>query len=325
MYTFPIQLFIDSTGKVKTSLTGTTYYTAGNRISLKRGDNVTFEVQFLTRGTNTPFRLPGGSVIQVAMKQLGAYSTSTAYAVYATTSATPATDSTPYTLSAAVSGSTLNALFAGQTEAPYVDLMFELSWSEDGTNWCSTYDPIQARVYNEVIATATAVPPTVSALSLSPSYVDSFVLAKNASQDKIVDLQPIYGLKLGDIAQFKVTLGMSPRKVGVLANYDSNCLVEAEFLAVIDLSDIGNYNTLANVGTLKATTIYGTNAADCGLFTLATVAGGLAVENVVFKQSTALKFTFANADSTPTRAVDLHSVVCFLKVELIGKHYDWID
>jgi len=325
MYTFPIQLFVDSTARVKTTQTGANYYNVGNKLSLKKGDTVSFEVKFLTRGTNTPFRLPNGSLVQIAMKELNAYSTSTPYAVFASTAATPATDAAPYELTAPISGATLNALFAGATAPAYVDLMFELSWSEDGTNWCSTYEPIQARVYNEVIATATAVPPTLSALNVTPSYVDSFVLAKNASQDKIVDFQPIYGLKLGDIAQFKVTLGMSPRKVGALLNYDSDCLVEAEFLAVIDLSETGNYNTLANVGTLKATTIYGANAANCGLFTLATVAGGLAVENAVFKQSTALKFTFENADSDPTRTVDIRDVVCFLKVELIGKHYDWID
>lgn len=325
MYTYPIQLFVDSTARVRTTQTGATYYTANNKLSLKKGDTVSFEVKFLTRDTNAPFRLPNGSLVQIAMKELNAYSTSTPYAVFASTSENSATATAPYVLTAPISGATLNALFAAATSPAYVDLMFELSWSDDGTNWCSTYEPIQVRVYNEVIATATAVPPTVSALSLSPSYVDSFVLAKDSVQDKIVDLQPIYGLKLGDIAQFKVTLGMSPRKVGNLLNYDSDCLVEAEFLAVIDLSDTGNYNTLANVGTLKATTIYGTNAANCGLFTLATVAGGLSVENAVFKQSTALKFTFTNADSTPTRTVDIRDVVCFLKVELIGKHYDWID
>jgi hypothetical protein len=325
MYTFPIQLFVDSTGKVKTTITGPTYYSAGNRISLKRGDSVTFEVQFLTRGTNTPFRLPAGSVLQVAMKQLGAYSTSTAYAVHATTSATPATDSAPYVLTTEVSGATLTALFTGQTELAYVDLMFELSWSEDGTNWCSTYDPIQARVYNEVIATATSVPPTVSALSLSPTYNNSFIIQEDTTEEFVVDLQPVFGLKLGDIAQFKVTLGMTPRKPGVLLNYNAQCLVEADFFACIDLSDTGNYNSLATVGVLKATNVSGSNAQNCGLFTLALEGGGLAVQNTVFLQSTALKFTFDSADSDPTRTVALRDIVCFLKVELVGKHFNYID
>lgn len=325
MYTFPIQLFVDSTGRVKTTLTGATYYGATNRISLKRGDTAAFEVKFLTRGTNTPFRLPNGSLVQIAMKQLNAYAPSTAYAVFASTSTTPASDSDPYTLTAPISGATLNALFTAGTEPAYIDLMFELSWSEDGTNWCSTYEPIQARVYNEVISAATSVPPTVSALSLSPSYNHSFLLAKDATQELPVDMQPIFGLKLGDIAQFKVTLGMSPRKTGVLANYDSDCLVQAEFVACVDLSDVGNYNSLANVGVLKSTTRYGANADNCGLFTLNVTAGGLATENAVFKQSTALKFVFTSTDSTPTRTVDLYDIVCFLKVELLGKHYNWID
>jgi hypothetical protein len=325
MYTFPIQLFVDSTGRVKTTLTGSAYYGSSSRISLKRGDTAAFEVKFLTRGTNTPFRLPNGSLVQIAMKQLNSYATSTAYAVFASTAATPATDSAPYVLTAPISGATLNALFTAATEPAYVDLMFELSWSEDGTNWCSTYEPIQARVYNEVIAPATSVPPTISALSLSPSYNHSFLLAKDGTQELPVDMQPIFGLKLGDISQFKVTLAMCPRKVGVSANYDSDCLVEAEFLACVDLSDVGNYNTLANVGVLKSTTRYGTNADNCGLFTLNVVPGGLATENAVFKQSTALKFVFTSTDSSPTRTVDLYDVVCFLKVELIGKHYNWID
>lgn len=321
MYTYPIQLFVDSTARVRTTQTGATYYTANNRLSVKKGDTVSFEVKFLTRDTNAPFRLPNGSLVQIAMKELNAYSTLTPYAVFAYTSENSATATAPYVLTAPISGTTLNALFAAATSPAYVDLMFELSWSDDGANWCSTYEPIQVRVYNEVIATATAVPPTVSALSLSPSYFDSFLMAKDATEYKRLDLQPIYGLKAGDIAQFKVTLGMSPRKVGVASNYDSDCLVEAEFLAVIDLSQTGNYNTLANIGNLKATTIYGSNAANCGLFTLLAEAGGLSVENPVFKNSTALSFTFTNADSTPTRTVDIRDVVSFLKVELIGKHY----
>lgn len=325
MYTFPIQLFVDSTGRVKNSQTGATYYTASNRISLKRGDTASFEVKFLSRGTNTPFRLPSGSLLQIAMKQLNAYNSSTPYAVFSSTADTPATDAAPYVLEAPISGATLSALFTGATEPGYVDLMFELSWSEDGTNWCSVYEPIQARVYNEVIAPATSVPPTISALSLSPSYAHSFRMQEDTVQELPIDLQPIFGLKLGDIAQFKITMGMTPRKVGVLANYDADCIVSSEFIACVDLSDVGNYDSLADIGVLKATDTYGTNADNCGVFELELEAGGLATQNPVFKQSTAMKFTFTSSDSTPTRTVLLHDIVCFLKVELIGKHYNWID
>lgn len=329
MATFPIQLFVDSTNKVKSTQSGATYYNTNNRLLFKRGDSASFEVKFLNRTANAPFRLTSGAIVQVAMKQLNAYGSATPYAVFGSTSNTPATDSDPYVISVDILGATLSALFTGATEPSYVDLMFELSWSEDsGASWNSTCEPIVARIYNEVISTATNVPPIISALSLTTSYNHSFRLQKDQSQTIAVDLQPLYGLKLGDIAQYKITMGMTPRKTGVAADYNAKCLVQAEFYATVDLSDVGNYDNvldLPTIGTLKALTKYGTNAENCGDFSLSVTGGGLSTANAVFKQAAALSFAFGSTDTTPTRTVDLYDIVCFFNVQLVGKHYNWID
>ena len=324
MPTFPIQLFVESTGRVKNSLTGSVYYNTVNRIAMKRGDTVGFEVKFLQRGTSTPFLLPAGSVLNIAMKELNAYAPSTPYCCFSTTSGTPSDANTPYTLDLAVSGGVLDSLFTTPTQA-FVDLMFELSWSEDGTNWNSTSEPIQVRVYNEVVSPAVAIPPTTSSLSLANSYRYSFLLPKNQGQEVNIDVQSIFGLKLGDIAQFKITMGMTPRKIGVAADYSAQCVILREFLACVDISDVGNYNEIPTFGELTPQIAVGTNAQNCGVFNLDMTGGDLPTPNVVFGQSTGLAFWYESVDSDPTRVVDLYDVVCFLNVVQIGVHNNWID
>jgi hypothetical protein len=153
MATYPTQLFIESTGKVKTTLTGAVYYTATNRITLKRGDSASFEVKFLTRGTNTPFLLTAGSKVQIAMKQSDGYGSDILYCAFGQSSADPATAADPYVVPVTLSSSALNTLFTnGEVERAFVDVMFEVSWSEDSdATWNSTTDPVVVRLYNEVV------------------------------------------------------------------------------------------------------------------------------------------------------------------------------
>ena len=153
MATFPTQLFIESTGKVKTTLTGGSFFSTTNRIGLKRGDNAKFQIKFLTPGTNTPFKLTAGSTVQVAMKEAGKYASTTGYCAFGSTSTTPTADTDPYEVLVVLDSNALDALFVnGDTENAYVDVMFEVSWTEDsGATWNSTSEPIVARIYNEVI------------------------------------------------------------------------------------------------------------------------------------------------------------------------------
>lgn len=324
MPTFPIQLFVESTGKLRNSLTGSSYYNTSNRIQIKRGDYVSFEVKFLQRGTNTPFLLPAGSTLNIAMKALQAFSSEVPYCAFATTSATPVNSDAGYALSLTASGATLDALFTGST-IPFVDVMFELSWTEDGTNWSSTSEPVQVRIYNEVITPSTLVPPSVSNLSLANIYTQTFRIQKDTGQEVHVDTQPLFGLKLGDIAQFKITMGMTPRKVGVAVDYNAKCVITKEMYACVDLSDVGNYTEVPVVGQLIAQTALGANALNCGLFDLDAEGGSLPTPNAVFGQSTALNFWYESTDSDPTREVELLDIVCFLKIELVGLHNNWID
>ena len=324
MSTFPIQLFVESTGKLRTSLTGSVYYNTTNRISIKRGDTVSFEVKFLQRGTSTPFLLSPSTVLNIAMKPLESYSPAIPYCCFATSNGSPNAADTPYSLDLTISGGAVDTLFTSSSQA-FADVMFELSWTEDGTNWNSTSEPVQARIYNEVVTPAVSVPPSISALSLANSYKYDFLLSKDQGQEVHVDTQPIFGLKLGDIAQFKVTMGMTPRKVGVAADYNAQCVILREFIACVDISDVGNYTEVPTYGELTAQKAVGTNAENCGVFNLDMEGGGLPTPNTIFGQSTGLNFWFENVDSNPTRTVDLHDVVCFLKLELVGLHNNWID
>jgi hypothetical protein len=82
---------------------------------------------------------------------------------------------------------------------------------------------------------------------------------------------------------------------------------------------------LPTVGQLKAATKFGTNADNCGDFAITVTGGGLTTPNAVFKQAAALSITFESTDSAPTRTVDLHDIVCFVKIEQVAKHNNWID
>lgn len=155
MATFPVQLFIESTGKVKTTQTGGTYYSDINRILLKRGDSASFEVKFLQPGTNTVLPLtPTTSKVQIAMKEAGGYGSSVYYCAFGQSSADPDPDTDPYVVPVVVASSALSTLFAieGGGEKAYVDVMFEVSWTEDSeATWNSTTAPIVARIYNEIV------------------------------------------------------------------------------------------------------------------------------------------------------------------------------
>jgi hypothetical protein len=157
MATFPVKLFIESTGKVKTTQTGGTYYSELNRIPLKRGDSASFEVLFLEPGTNTALPLTATtSKVQIAMKEAGGYGSSIYYCAFGQSSADPDPTSDPYVVPVVIASSALSALFAidGGGEKAYVDVMFEVSWTEDSqTTWNSTTAPIVARIYNEVVKT----------------------------------------------------------------------------------------------------------------------------------------------------------------------------
>ena len=326
MSTFPIQLFVESTGRLRTSLTGSVYYNTTNRIQIKRGDTVSFEVKFLQRGTSTPFFLAPGATLNVAMKALESYSSSVPYCCFATTTGIPGgtPSDSAYTLELTASGATLNALFTSSSQA-FVDVMFELSWTEDGTNWNSTSEPVQVRIYNEVVTPAVLIPPSVSSLSLAKTYTQSFRIQKNTGQEVHIDTQPIFGLKLGDIAQFKITMSMTPRKVGVAANYNAQAAIYQEVFACVDLSDVGNYDELPVMQLLGSKSFLGTNSESCGLFNLEFAGGALPTPNAVYGQSTGLDLWYESVDSDPTRTIDLYDVVCFLQIELIGLHNNWID
>lgn len=153
MPNYLIPLYVDRLGRARKNRTFPASYTATDRVVLKRGDTYTFAVQFLNDALE-PFLLTPGSTVKIASKEVGKYDASTT--VFAgTTSVTPGSASTPYYVEVNVNTVALDTLLAKDFNAvndvPFVDLMFEITWSEAANKWNSTIDPIGVRIHNDVI------------------------------------------------------------------------------------------------------------------------------------------------------------------------------
>jgi hypothetical protein len=337
MGAFTLPIIVDTLGKVKVGLTSGTNYTTSNRVLLKKNDTPVLAVQFVQNGLYAPFRLAVGSIVQVALKETGKYGAGLDYAATASTSIRPATDADPYLIPLPVSGAVIETLFGtAPTESAYVDLMFEVTWSEDGgATFTSTSDPIEARVYNDVIRALTPTPPIAPLLNVPQVYRDNGVIATSGGNlVKKYDLAAIFGLKAGDTAQFVIKSGAYIR-----AAYAANTPTVTDYSTTIqqyvtvDFSSPLNYDTTADLPIFSAPALWdepftSTPSAKWGTVASVISGGGLVTPNTVFRQAGAITATFTHTESVqaaPNDQAEINDVQCFVQIELLSVINSVID
>lgn len=335
MGAFRIPIIIDTNGKVKQTLSGGTYYSITNRVLLKKNDAANLSIQFVQAGNYVPFLLTSGATIQVALKEKGKYGAGLTYAAFTSAVYTPASSTDPYLIQLPISGSVVDTLFGtAPTENPYVDLMFEVTWSEDGgATWNSTSDPIEARVYNDVIRPATNVPALPPSLNIPQVYRTSGVIsAVDGTLIKVVDLATIFGLREGDVAQFQIT-GGSYVRAAYAANTptQTDCVHTLKSFVVVDFSSPFNYDDSLDVPVIPAPfwdeLLIG-NSAKWGTLSTTIEGGGLTDLDPTFNQAGAISLTFAHTASTsppPNDQAAITDVQCFVQIELLSVTNSVID
>ena len=334
MGAFTLPIIVDTLGKVKVGLTSGTNYNATNRVLLKKNDTPVLAVQFVPNGLYTPFRLASNSIIQVALKEKGRYGAGLVYAASASTSVRPATDTDPYLIALPISGSVIDDLFKPSPavdESGYVDLMFEVTWTEDGSTFTSTTDPIEARVYNDVVRPSTLTPPIAPLLNVPQVYRDrGEILGSNGGNlVKHYDLAAIFGLKPSDSAQFCIKSGTYTRKSYISGSSSATTAATVtQAWAVVDLSSTQNYLEDTDV-PLIGTPIWDDPISSSPDITYGNVVttftgGGLVAPNAVFKQAGAITATFTHTPAVSSPA-SFYDIQCFVQIELLSVVNSIID
>jgi hypothetical protein len=330
MANYTIPLFVDSYGKIKKGITSGEFYTETNRVILKRGDTVNLAVKFVNdAATPESYLLSAGATVQVGMKEKGRYGSSVPYASFGSTSVTPASASDPYNVSMSVVGSAVDSLIGvgESTEEPYVDVMFEVSWSEDsGATWNSTSDPIEARVYNDVIRNGTDSPTMPAVLNLNQVYQGGIVHnASSVSTTPVtstatkLDLASIFNLKNPQIVQFEIKAQATFRKA-YAAGASSSVSAGFAYVGVVnvDLSSTQNYLTNTPV-PFCAELLSDDLGSDVkyGALEVILEGGGLATPNATYKQAAAISLSFKHTAAAVSPET-LKDVVWSYQITKIG-------
>lgn len=257
MANFVLPIYIDYAGKMRRSRSTADLYSATTRLVMKRGDNVRLAVYYLDQNTNLPFALSPGAIVQAAMKPKGKYDSSVEYTCYGSTNINPTNASDPaYYVTVPLTGDALNDLMGvdGESEddPAYIDLLFEISWSEDyGVTWSSSTDVVEARVHNDIIRAETETPalppPPPEGFSVFPVYKKSVSFLENGSGTITVNLRTLFDVKVGQIAHFRINsvctrrLDMEGENPPPTATYGLGNIDIAKAYAAIDLSSTSNY------------------------------------------------------------------------------------
>lgn len=265
MANYSIPIYVDYAGKLRKSRSTSDYYSATNRVVLKRGDTTKLAIYFLDQATNLSYLLSPGTIVQAAMKPKGKYDSSVGYTCYGSTSANPSGSDTAYYVTIPVIGSGINELLgvdgASENDPAYVDLLFEISWSEDsGVTWSSTTDVVEARIYNDIIRTETDTPtlpaPPPEGLGLFPVYKETISFEEGGSGTIVLNLRSLFDVKPGQVAHFKISsvctrrLDMDGDNPPPTAIYGLQNIDIAQGYAAVDLSDVQNYNGLPAVSNV---------------------------------------------------------------------------
>lgn len=256
MSNYLVPLYIDLQGNARKRRTFPDLYSTTSMMFLKRGDTYTFAVQFIDDNLN-PYLLLPGSTVKLAAKASNQFDATTSI-VAGSTSSTPGSVDTPYYVELSLSTVALDALLLNDgnvnNDVPYVDLMFEVTWSEAALKWNSTIAPITVRIYNDVIrgdegapsanpqlwgeALALTAPPVDGVAGVAASGLITFTGVPTASQTitlngRVYTFQPI-----GPLASSEILIG-------------ANAEATATNIAIaINAPSIGSANANVNASVL---------------------------------------------------------------------------
>jgi hypothetical protein len=199
------------------------------------------------------------------MKPKGKYDSSVGYTCYGSTSVNPSGGDTAYYVTIPLIGAALNALLGvdgvSADDAAYIDLLFEISWSEDtGVTWNSTTDVVEVRIYNDIIRSDTDTPdlpaPPPEGLGLFPVYKETIAFEEGGSGTVILNLRSLFDVKPGQVGHFKIStvctrrLDMAGDNPPPTATYGLQNIDIAQGYASVDLSSVANYNGLPAVSNV---------------------------------------------------------------------------
>lgn len=265
MANYVIPIYVDYSGKLRKSITTSDFYSATSRIVLKRGDTAKLGIYFLDQGTGLSYLLSPGTIVQAAMKPKGKYDSSIGYTCYGSTSANPSGGNTAYYVNLPLIGTALDTLLGvngtSADDPAYIDLLFEISWSEDGgATWNSTTDIVEARIYNDIIRSETdtpVLPPTPpEGMALFPVYKETVSFEEGGSGVVVLNLRSLFDVKPGEIGHFKISsvctrrLDMDGDNPPPTATYGLQNIDIAQGYAAVDLSSVQNYNGLPAVSNV---------------------------------------------------------------------------
>lgn len=148
----PLNLFITESGNLLRRRGFADAYSAKVKLPLKRGTTYAVKVYFVAdRNNNTSTRLATGSEVSVLLKALGGFE-DVAPLASATTTARPAADTDPYTMTLLVDSQGLDEAFfvdgIEDNDVPSVDCEFEVAWTSD--SW-ATQSATNSRIIAEVV------------------------------------------------------------------------------------------------------------------------------------------------------------------------------
>lgn len=307
MANFVIPIYVDYAGKLRKSRVTSEVYSSTTRIVLKRGDTTRFGIYFLDQTTNISYALSPGTIVQVAMKPKGKFDSSVGYTCYGSTSTNPTSSDPAYYVSVPLFGAELNELLgvggASENDPDYVDLCFEISWSEDaGVTWSSSTDIVEARIYNDIIRSETDTPslpaPAPEGLGLYPVYKQTVSFEEGGEGVITINLRSIFDIKAGQVAHFKISsvctrrLDMEGENPPPSASYGAANIDIAQSYAAINLATPADYDSVPAISNVFDEY---DGASDLGEVTIITSSGGSSItDDGVFKKAGTIVVSFSH-------------------------------
>ncbi len=158
-----MKLYIREDGTIQKKKGFPDAYSTGNPIPLKRGDNVSFDIQFLDDRGN-PRKKASTSYVAVALKEKDKFDGS--LVSFGSTTTAPNNDDGSYSISIDTDTDEIDTLLAVNSttadDITYVDVGFEVALSESGggtsaTDWVRS-QTVYARVHNNVFRPSDSAP-----------------------------------------------------------------------------------------------------------------------------------------------------------------------
>lgn len=180
-----IPIYVTDLGRMQKQQNFPATYSGTDRIVGKRGGKMLFHVYFLD-SAKAKYLHAASTTVKVGCKLLSAFDTSS-FVVSGSTTTTPASADDPYVIEVSTNTVALNAALAvngdDSDDVAYVDLSFEISWTEPLGVPESTLDPVTIRIHNDVIRDDEGVPieadPAYPASTDVVAYTDQSGLAKS--------------------------------------------------------------------------------------------------------------------------------------------------